>query len=387
MNLTIQIINLSDSGVFKKYSNTYKIFRDLHQSGLMALEIRNIEGTFAEKIRKVVLKEDEICYKSEKTNNTLVSLLIPGYIKNIKELARKILAAGDEDLGYRITNIIKNYEEYDSIRYKIGNKEFSFDKSYTMGILNVTPDSFSDGGKFISVDSAVSHGLEMIEEGADIIDIGGESSRPGSEPVKAGEEIKRVLPVLEGILKQKPEALISIDTTKEKVAEEALANGAKIINDISALNFEPRLLDVVLKYDASLILMHMQGAPQNMQSDPIYNDVVCDIYDFLSEKSQVVSKSGVKNIIIDPGIGFGKTLRHNMEILKRLEDFKGLGFPLLIGVSRKSFLGKMLDLSVEERDTATSIVESLAVMRGAKIIRTHNVKYGVQVCKLLKKIM
>lgn len=382
MNLTIQIINLSDYGIFKKYSSIYKIFREVHQTGLHALAIRNIDHNLADRVRKIVLKEDEICYKSDNP----VSLLIPGSIKSIKDLSRKIIASGDEDLGYKIINIIKNFEEYGQQIFRIGRKEFSFDKSYTMGILNITPDSFSDGGKFISHDRAVEHALSMIENGADIIDIGGESSRPGSEPVSAEEEINRVVPVIKKILRNYPDTIISVDTTKHKVAEEALSCGAEIINDISALNFEPELLDNVLKHSASIVLMHMKGTPKNMQSNPVYNDVTQEIYDFLYEKVQSVSKAGVKNIFIDPGIGFGKTLDHNLEILKRLEDFKSLGYPILIGVSRKSFLGRMLDLNVNERDTATAIIETLAVHKGAKIIRTHNVKNGVQVCSLLNNL-
>lgn len=256
-----------------------------------------------------------------------------------------------------------------------------------MGILNITSDSFSDGGKYNSTERALNHALEMIGQGADIIDIGGESSRPGAEPVEAEEEIKKILPVIDRILELKPDTVISVDTTKKKVAEAVLSHGVKIINDISALNFEPDMLDVVKRYNAALILMHMKGVPKNMQANPFYEDVIIEIYDFLQERIQKVIKAGIKNIIIDPGIGFGKTVEHNLEILKRLGDFRGLGYPILIGVSRKSFIGKLLDLDTAERDAATSMIESLAVNNGARIIRTHNVKFGVQVCKLLINLM
>lgn len=385
--MTVQIINLDDIEIFKKFNGTYKILQEDYRPGLLGLEIRNIADNFTGNVLRNALPENWICCKSVKENGREISFLICGSIKNMEELPGKILAAGDGDLGYSITNAVKNYERYGSNSYNIGNKEFSFDKSYTMGILNVTPDSFSDGGKFFSADNAVSRGLEMLKEGADIIDIGGESSRPGSEPVNAGEEIKRIIPVLERILRQMPDAVISIDTTKKEVAEAALSAGAKIINDISALSFEPDILGVIQKYGASIILMHMKGTPKNMQANPVYNDVIGEIYDFFTERIQAVSKAGIKNIFIDPGIGFGKTLEHNLEILKRLGDFKSLGYPVLIGVSRKSFIGKILDLNVEERDAATAVIESMAVKNGARIIRTHNVKYGIQVCKLLNKLM
>ena len=384
--MVIQIINLSYHDIFKRYSGVYKIFREVYQPGLLGLEIRNITDKLAEKVHKIVLKEDEISYKFVNQEKKILSLVIPGSIKSIKELSRKILSSGDEDLGYKIANVIKNYEEYDSKVYKIGDTDFSFDKAYTMGILNVTPDSFSDGGKYINVKDATGYALGMINDGADIIDIGGESSRPGSEHVGFEEEIARVIPVIDKILERKPGAIISVDTTKSKVAEAALQHGAKIINDISALSFEPGILDIVKQYKASLVLMHMKGTPQNMQDNPAYDDVIQEIYDFFFERIQMLGRN-VKNVFLDPGIGFGKTVENNFEILRRLEDFKSLGFPILIGVSRKSFIGKTLGLETNEREPASAIIESVAVKNGARIIRTHNVKYGVQVCKLLNNLM
>lgn len=385
--MVIQIVNLTSPDVFKKYSTAYKIFRDVYQRGLTGLEIRNISNELAGVIQKIVLKEQEICYKVENTNKKFVNLFIPASLRNIKELTRRILTSGDEDLGYKIVNVIKNYEEYFTKCYKIGNKEFSFDRSYVMGILNVTPDSFSDGGKYLKLENAIKHGIEMIDEGADIIDVGGESTRPGAEKVSPEEEIKRIIPVIDGILKKNPEAIISVDTTKKKIAEKALKHGAKIINDISALTFDPELGEVIKNNNASLILMHMKGTPINMQNNPIYEDVVREIYDYLYERVQLIQKIGIKNVFIDPGIGFGKRVEDNFELIRRLEDFKSLGYPILIGVSRKSFIGKTLNLEVTDRDTATALIESLAVKNGARIIRTHNVKYGVQVSKLLNHLV
>ncbi len=382
-NLVIQIINLSFADVFKRYSLSYNIYRDVFQTGLLGLEIRNVPESSADKIHKIVLKENEICYKCKLKDKRNVNLLIPGSLGDIKDISKRILKSGDEDLGYKIINVIKNFEEYGSKPYKIGTREFCFNNSFVMGILNVTPDSFSDGGLYYSSAEAVKHGLEMIENGADIIDIGGESTRPGAGNISAAEEIKRVMPVVDGILKVKPDAVISIDTTKKKVAEKALENGAKIINDISALTFEPDMADVIKLYDAALVIMHMKGTPGDMQNDPHYDDPVIEIYDFLFERLQRIAKLGIKKIFIDPGIGFGKRVEDNFELIKRLGDFKGLGYPVLIGVSRKSFIGKSLNLQVNERDTATASIETLAVNNGARIIRTHNVINGVQVTKLL----
>lgn len=270
--------------------------------------------------------------------------------------------------------------------YTIGKRKFTFDNPYVMGVLNVTDDSFSDGGKYNKVENAVAHALEMINDGADFIDVGGESTRPGSGGISADEEIDRVIPVIENILKEKTEVIISVDTTKSSVAEEALKKGAKIINDISAFSFDPKIVDVVKKYDAAYVLMHMKGRPKEMQNDPYYDDVITEIYDFLFSKLKELEVTGFSKIFVDPGIGFGKRIEDNFEILKRLEDFKGLGYPILVGASRKSFIGKTLNLDVNNRDTASSIIDSVAIKNGANVIRTHNVKNGVQVCKLLKQL-
>ncbi len=273
------------------------------------------------------------------------------------------------------------------INYKIGNKTFDFRNSYVMGILNITPDSFSDGGKYFDKDSAVQHALDMINDGADIIDVGGESTRPGSGNISVDEEINRVIPVIKEIIAQKPETIISIDTTKSQVAEEAVKAGALIINDISGLTFDPKILDVAVKHNSSLIIMHIKGTPKNMQQNPYYNDLIKEIYDFLDNQTELAKKSGIQNIFVDPGIGFGKTVEHNFQLLKNLNEFTNLGYPVVIGVSRKSFIGKTLNLENEERDFPTSIVEAAAIKNGARLIRTHNVKYGSQVCKLLNRII
>jgi dihydropteroate synthase len=384
--LEIQIVNLSLNDVFKKFSNEYKIYRDTFQQGLLGLEIRNLEEKLAQSIQTIVLEQKEICYRSENEGTKLSNIFIHGALWNIKEISRNILTKGDGDLGYKIGNIIKNFEDYDLKSYNIGSKVFLFNKCFVMGILNVTPDSFSDGGKYLNSTDAINYALEMIADGADVIDIGGESTRPGSESISAEEEIKRIIPVIDGILAKNPDVTISVDTTKSLVAEKTLAHGARIINDISAFSFDPAMIEVLRKYNAGYVLMHMQGEPKNMQNNPVYNNLIRELYDFLYEKLQLLNKYGIKETFVDPGIGFGKSIDNNFEIIRRLSDFKCLGSPILIGVSRKSFIGKTLGLEVNERDSASAFVEAIAVKNGAKIIRTHNVKFGSQVCKLLNHL-
>jgi dihydropteroate synthase len=243
-----------------------------------------------------------------------------------------------------------------------------------MGILNITPDSFSDGGKFFNVDSAIEQGKRLIAEGADILDIGGESTRPGAEAVSLEEELRRTTPVI-GKLAHLG-IPISIDTYKSEVAETAVKAGASIINDISGLRFDNKMAEIAAKYQTGLILMHIKGTPRDMQVNPVYEDLMNEISQYLLGSAEIALKSGVAKdkIMLDPGIGFGKTLKHNLEILNRLPELKRLGYPLVIGVSRKSFIGKLLDLPVEERLYGTIGACVTAVLKGADILRVHDVK-------------
>ena len=284
-------------------------------------------------------------------------------------------------------NVIKKIGNNISRSYKIRNVLFDFRKPYVMGILNVTSDSFSDGGKFFTKDFAVNYGLKMLEQGADIIDIGGESTRPGAAAVSSEEEIDRVIPVVEGILNQQPNAVISVDTTKNSVAEEALACGASIINDISGLTFDPELADTVRKYDAAIVIMHMQGTPRTMQVNPYYENVIQEVYEFLSAQINKAENKGISKIFIDPGIGFGKRVQDNFQLINNLDYLIGLSYPVVIGLSRKSFIGTTLNLEINERDEASSALNAVAISKGARIIRTHNVISGVQTCKLLNEML
>lgn len=244
-----------------------------------------------------------------------------------------------------------------------------------MGILNVTPDSFSDGGRHFTEQAAVDQADIMVEEGVDIIDIGGESTRPFADPVGEEEELRRVIPVIEAI-RRKHTTTISIDTTKSRVAREALEAGANIINDVSALRLDPAMIELACQTQAPLIIMHMQGTPGNMQLDPHYDDVISEILSFFRQQLQWLIDRGInrERITIDPGIGFGKTLHHNLSILKHLETFSELGSPVLLGHSRKRFLGEITGRDMEERDLPTAVISALACSKNIDIVRVHNVR-------------
>lgn len=243
-----------------------------------------------------------------------------------------------------------------------------------MGVLNITPDSFSDGGLYFDKDRAISRGLELAAEGADIIDVGGESTKPGSDPVPAEEELKRIIPVISA-LRAKTDVLISVDTTKSEIAEAAIEAGADIINDISAFRFDSRMPLLAAQKGVSVILMHMKGTPKTMQIDPSYVDLLAEIKSFLQEKIEAAQASGInkEKIIIDPGIGFGKSAEDNLILINNLSFLEELERPILIGTSRKSFLGSILNLPPLERSEGTIASAILSIIRGAHILRVHDV--------------
>ena len=262
----------------------------------------------------------------------------------------------------------------------INGREFDFSRrTFIMGILNVTPDSFSDGGKYLAIDDAVARAMTMVEEGADIIDVGGESTRPkglygqGSQSVPLNEELQRVIPVIKRI-SDVTDTPISIDTTKSEVAREALRAGASIVNDISGLRFDPSIAESAAEFHAALILMHSRGTPETMQMNPQYDDVIGEVKAELQHSIAKAQSAGVQKIIIDPGIGFGKNLTHNLLLIKHLAALKELGFPILIGTSRKGFIGTLLNLPTDQRMEGTAASVSAAIMNGANIVRVHDVK-------------
>jgi dihydropteroate synthase len=258
--------------------------------------------------------------------------------------------------------------------YTFGDAEYDLDsRTHIIGIINVTPDSFSDGGKYEGAEEAVDAALAMVADGADFIDVGGESTRPGSEPVPLEVELKRVIPVIENLAKATSVPL-SVDTYKSAVAAEALRAGARIVNDISGLHFDAQMAEVIAQYDATVVIMHIRGTPRTMQTDVVYRNLIGEIRIYLEEGIRTASEAGIRQIILDPGIGFGKNTDHNFEIFKRLGEFRDLGYPILVGPSRKSFIGKILNLPVEDRLEGTAAAVAVSIMNGANILRVHDVK-------------
>jgi dihydropteroate synthase len=257
-----------------------------------------------------------------------------------------------------------------------------------MGVLNVTPDSFSDGGRYFNKDRAIEQGVSLARDGADILDVGGESTRPYADPVPEGQELDRVIPVIEGLRKEIG-IPISIDTCKAAVARQALNSGASIINDISALRIDDGMASVAAEKGVPVILMHMQGTPGNMQVDPSYHNLIPEIMDFLRTAAGRAIAAGIKRemIVVDPGIGFGKTHEHNLKIIRDLEQFSLLDMPVLLGTSRKSFIGGILGRGPDERDVGTMATVSAGIMNGAHIVRVHNVKMAVETAKVIDEII
>ena len=244
-----------------------------------------------------------------------------------------------------------------------------------MGILNVTPDSFSDGGMYYNATQAVEFALQMEEEGADIIDVGGESTRPGAKTVELQKECDRILPVIEGI-RTKSDILISIDTYKSEVARKSIATGAGMVNDISGMTFDPNMVDVIKDSGLPVVIMHIKGTPKNMQKKPYYEDLMQELTEYFEERKKFARAKGIldQQIILDPGIGFGKRLQDNFQLLRELKKIVDMGFPVLIGPSKKSFIGLTLDLPIDQRLEGTAAAVTTGILKGARIVRVHDVK-------------
>lgn len=276
------------------------------------------------------------------------------------------------------------------LRFPRGNGSLSLggnQRARVMGVLNVTPDSFSDGGLFMDTDAAVAHGEQMTSEGADVIDIGGESTRPGADPAPPEEQIARVIPVISR-LAARVKVPISIDTSHAEVARRALDAGARIVNDVTALRSDPGMGPLLAETGAPVILMHMLGTPREMQVNPTYTDVVAEIMEFLDERIAAATNCGIarEQIVVDPGFGFGKTLDHNLELLRRIGEFQRLDRPVLVGTSRKSMIGAILDLPAHERLHGTLATVTAAVERGAAMVRVHDVRPAVEALRVLAAI-
>ncbi|MCD6147492.1 MAG: dihydropteroate synthase [Thermoplasmata archaeon] len=294
------------------------------------------------------------------------------------------------EAGEKISGLIESMEKTHEI--VIGKTLRTGKRTLIMGILNVTPDSFYDGGKYSSVESALERAREMVEEGADIIDVGGESSRPGSLPVSKDEELSRILPVIKAI-SDELDVPISVDTYRAEVAEEAIKAGAGMVNDITAMGGDDGMAKVVSEHGVPICLMHMKGTPQNMQKNPHYDDTMAEITKFLHERAEYAMAKGIdeKNIILDPGIGFGKRtgegIEDNCEIIARLAELKSLGFPVLVGASRKTFIGNLSNTGVEERLEGSLGAEAMAIANGADILRVHDVKETKRMAMVVDRIV
>ncbi len=290
-----------------------------------------------------------------------------------------------EAIASEVEEVLSNYDRrFFTLRFP--KVELQLDRTLVMGVLNVTPDSFSDGGQFLEPEAAIRGGEEMVRDGADLLDVGAESTRPQSKPLDAGEEWGRLEPVLRGLV-DRVDVPISVDTYKSETAERALDLGAQMVNDVTGLR-DPQMVKVVARHDVPVVIMHMQGTPQTMQENPQYDDVVSDIIRYLRERITAAIEAGLdkEKIVVDPGIGFGKTGEHNLTLLRRVSEFRSLGRPILLGTSRKSFIGKILDLEVEERLEGSLASAVLAAAGGAHMIRTHDVKETVRALRIADAI-
>jgi dihydropteroate synthase len=319
------------------------------------------------------------------------TLLLSGSVAAMTELAH-VLFTGEAEVAILAQELRDQLlwlypRQYHTLRCAGRTLDFSV-KTGVMGVLNVTPDSFSDGGRYVDLPAAVDHAHQMISAGADIIDIGGQSSRPGSDPVSASEEARRVLPVVEAVAKSQG-AIISVDTYRAEIARDALDAGAHLINDISALRLDPALLEVVAARRATLILMHMKGMPRTMHLNPNYEALIDEVFTFFQERLRIARTGGIpqNQLLIDPGIGFGKGAWHNLEILNKLGQFQALRQPLVIGTSRKSFIGHILGAEVHERLEGTAATVAAAIAQGADVIRVHDVQPMVRVARMMDALV
>ncbi len=291
-----------------------------------------------------------------------------------------------EAIASEVEAVLSNYERRSFI-INFPGKAVEVDRTLVMGVLNVTPDSFSDGGQYLRPEDAVRRGEQMMQEGADLLDVGAESTKPGSDPLSPHEEWRRLEPVLKALV-DKLEIPVSVDTYKPETAAKALDMGASMVNDVTGLRDE-EMMRIVAKFDVPAVIMHMQGDPKTMQQSPQYEEVVADILRFLRGRVEAAVKGGAdeEKLIVDPGLGFGKTLKHNLDLLRRLGEFRSLGRPILVGPSRKSFIGMVLDLEVEERLEGSIAAAVVAASRGASIVRVHDVKETVRALRIADAIL
>ncbi len=360
----------------------------------VSLKIRGVSPLAANILKQEMLARGGDVVTSRNTirgDSKKTDIIIQGTTKKIESLIIKIKSQpfGLKELSSDLKTYMDRLESKSkNNQLKIGTKKFNLDeKILVMGILNVTPDSFYDGGFYFEKEKAYKRAETIVSEGADIIDVGGMSTRPGSLPVSLEEEMDRIIPVIKYI-KKNYDILISADTCRPEVARKAIDEGAHIINDVSGLSMGKDMTVIIAESGVSLIIMHIKGTPENMQKNPKYNNVIDEIYDFLEDKTAAAIESGIEpgKIIVDPGIGFGKTIEHNLEILNKIKDFKMLGYPMMVGASRKSFIGGILDLPVEERLEGSIAAAVYSIINGVDILRVHDVKETARAAEVARRI-
>ena len=361
----------------------------IHRRGALTVALAGLSGDHTAALRRSLAASQ--AFPAGCSFPAPGELLLTGTPLQLKQFAQGLRS--DRALPSSLTSALEcRLDNYLRSDYKIPVGERLLDlgsRTHVMGILNVTPDSFSDGGQFAGLAAAVEHAREMAGQGADIIDIGGESTRPGAEALSDEEELRRILPVIER-LKAEIATPLSIDTYKSSVAARALRAGASLVNDISGLRFSPDMARVVADHGAAVVIMHIKGTPRNMQMNPAYDDVIGEISDYLEEGISIARSAGVAGdrIMIDPGIGFGKTLEHNLEILDRLDEFRTLGCPIVLGTSRKRFIGTVLNIpEPKDRIEGTAATVALGIRQGAGIVRVHDVGAMVKVARMTDAIV
>src|SRR4030042_2490097 len=363
----------------------------------LALKVKDVDVRAANILKQEMLSRggDVVTsYQSIIKSEGHANIIILGTEKAISSLIDKIKMQpfGLKELSGQLAEYITLGQSINTRKIiKIGPVDFNMDRegALIMGILNITPDSFYDGGQYFKKGDAFKRAEEIIEQGAHIIDVGGMSTRPGSKPVSLDEELSRTIPVIEHVAKNSKKTPISIDTCRSEVAKRAIDAGAVIINDISGLSADNKMMELAFQSKSSIIIMHMQGNPENMQENPTYSDVVDEVYDYLCERALKAVEAGIKKekIIVDPGIGFGKKVEHNLEILSRFSEFNEMGYPVLAGVSRKFFIGNLLGgLPAEERLEGSIAAAVYAFLSGASILRVHDIKETLRAIKIAKAI-
>lgn len=382
--MQIKPVYLSSKSKTLHYQNKYNLDPNLIWQGQYVFELSDYSLSQHHLLNSIYKKTSPLLTLYE--HSDLRSLLVHFFKRNWSIEKLNDLLAEDKEINTFIKQVHEFFSDRKKPIWNFMDYKINFNKSpYIMGILNITPDSFSDGGKFFNINEAVNHALSMIEAGADIIDIGGESTRPGSDPVSLQEELNRVIPVIETIRKHSGTPL-SIDTYKSEVAQTAIEAGADIVNDISGCTFDKRMPEIIQSNNVPIIIMHIKGTPKHMQLNPHYNDVCLEVYSFLFDQVKYLSKAGIEDIAVDPGIGFGKRIEDNLILLNNLEGLKFLCRPILIGASRKSFLGHVLDKQVDQRLYGSLSVAILSALKGADIIRVHDVAETKDVLRIIDAI-